>query len=236
MGVALPRDHTEYMRGRRRHALRTNLRRAATAGITCEVVSDRQRVDPELTGILRRHWRHLPEAELHAWTNRFRARGTRPGMTVMVVRAHEDRALAVLAATVDDSVCGIGFAMATCHEARWALHDHMVRALIARRVRYVLAGGHGPFGALAYSPNVQHYQHLLGYELRHVIPVPAHRAARRRRRLTLAALAASAALAAPASAGGAVWSSLLRSSIRRRESRPRSDAAQARRWPHRGRP
>lgn len=138
-GVALPRDHTEYMRGRRRHALRTNLRRAATAGITCEVVSDRQRVDPELTGILRRHWRHLPEAELHAWRNRFRARVTRPGTTVMVARAHDDRALAVLAATVDDSVCGIGFAMATCHEARWALHDHLVRALIARRVRYVLA-------------------------------------------------------------------------------------------------
>ena len=38
--LLLPRDHSAYLRGRRRQALRTNLRRAAAAGIVCEEVSD----------------------------------------------------------------------------------------------------------------------------------------------------------------------------------------------------
>jgi hypothetical protein len=124
-------------------------------------------------------------------------------MTVMVARDQDGGVLAVLAATIDDSVCAIGFAMATCHDARWALHDHLVRILIARRVRYLLSADEGPFGALGYPTNVQHYQHLLGYELRHLIPVDAYRAARRRRRLALAVLTACAALVAPPVALGA---------------------------------
>ena len=38
--LLLPCDHREYVRGRSRQALRTNVRRAVTAGIVCEVVSD----------------------------------------------------------------------------------------------------------------------------------------------------------------------------------------------------
>ncbi len=71
---------------------------------------------------------------------------------------------------IDDKVCLIEGARAICHEARWALHDHLVRILIARGVKYLLAEGGGPFGALGFETNVQHYQHLLGYELRHVSP------------------------------------------------------------------
>jgi hypothetical protein len=91
----------------------------------------------------------------------------------MVARDEHGRPLAYAAAIIDDTVCLIGSALATCHEARWALHDHLVRILIARRVRYLLAEGGGPFGALGFAVNVQHYQHLLGYELRHLSPVSA---------------------------------------------------------------
>jgi hypothetical protein len=195
--LLLPGDHADYLRGRRRHALRNNLRRAATAGIRCEVMSDSGRAGDEISGLLRQQWGHLPEAELDARTNHFRALVARPEMTVMVARDQCGGASALLAATIDDSVCAIGFAMATCHEARWALHDHLVRILIGRRVRYLFAKDEGPFGALGYPRSVQHYQHLLGYELRHVIPIPAYRAARRRRRLALAAVTASVALVAP---------------------------------------
>jgi hypothetical protein len=195
--LLLPGDHADYLRGRRRHALRTNLRRAATAGIRCEVMSDSRPTGDDVSVVLSRQWDRLPEAELHAWTNHFRARVARPEMTVMIARDQNGGALAILAATIDDSVCAIGFAMATCHEARWALHDHLVRILIAGRVQYLLAADEGPFGALGYPTNVQHYQHLLGYELRHVIPARAHRVARRRRRLVLAVVTASAALVAP---------------------------------------
>jgi hypothetical protein len=179
--LLLPEDHADYLRGRCRHALRTNLRRAATAGIRCEVLSDSRRVRDEVSVIVRRHWDHLPEAELCAWTDQFRARVARPEVTVLVARDQDGGALAVLGATIDDSVCAIGFAVAICHEARWALHDYLVRILIARRVRYLLAADEGLFGALGYPTNVQHYQHLLGYELRHLIPANSRTAARGRR-------------------------------------------------------
>jgi hypothetical protein len=151
---------------------------------------------------VRRQLNHLPEAELHAWANHFRARVARPEMTVTVARDQDGRALAVLAATIDESVCGIGLALATCHEARWALHDHLVRILIARHVRYLFAQDEGPFGALGYPTSVQHYQHLLGYELRHVIPVPARRRPRRRR-LVASIVVATAAVATAAPRAGA---------------------------------
>lgn len=210
--LLLPESHADYLRGRRRHALRTNLRRAAAAGIRCEVMSDSRRGGEELAVVLHRHWDGLPEAEMQAWTSHFCERIARPEMTVMVARDQSGGALAVLAATIDDSVCAISFAMATCHEARWALHDHAVRILIARRVRYLLAADEGPFGALAYPTNVQHYQHLLGYEVRHLIPARAHRTTHRRRVVaSVAVLAAKAALmAAPAAASAVAVLSFVR--------------------------
>ncbi len=161
-------------------------------------MSDSRRAGDEVSVVLRRQWNRLLERELDAWTNHFRALVARPGMTVMVARDQDGGALAVLAATIDESVCAIGFAMATCHEARWALHDHLVRILIARRVRYLLAEDDGPFGALGYPTNVQHYQRLLGYELRHVIPVRTRRTPRRRRLVaSLVVVTAAGAAVAP---------------------------------------
>lgn len=187
--LLLPADYADYLRGRRRHALRNNLRRAAAAGIRCEVLSDSRRTRDAVSRVVRHRWDHLPEAELDAWTNRFLARVTRPEMTVMVAYDRGGGASAVLAAAIDDSVCAIGFAVATCHEARWALHDHLVQTLIARRVRCLLAADEGLFGALGYSTSVQHHQHLLGYELRHVSPGGERAGPRRRRVLASAAVA-----------------------------------------------
>jgi hypothetical protein len=54
------------------------------------------------------------------------------------------------------------------------------------------------FGALGFTSGIRHYQHLLGYELRHVIPARPRRARRRRRLLvSLLAGAASAVLIVP---------------------------------------
>jgi hypothetical protein len=207
--LLLPQDHAEYLRGRRRHAVRNNLRRAAMTGVRCEVMNDSHRAGDEVSGILRQQWCDLPTAELDAQTNHFRGLVARPETTVMVARDQRGGTLAVLGATIDDSVCAIVFATATCHEARWALHDHLVRTLIDRRVRYLFAKDDGPFGALGYPRSVQHYQHLLGYELRHVTPIPGYRAARRRRRLALVLVTASVALvAAPAAQSTGSWSPL----------------------------
>jgi len=187
--LLLPDDYADYVRGRARHALRNNLRRAASAGIRCEVLTDSRLTSDAVARVVRHRWPHLPEAELDVWTNRFVARVTRPEMTVMVALDQQGDALGVLAAAIDDSVCAIGFAVATCHEARWALHDHLVRTLIARGVRYLLAADEGLFGALGYSTSVQHHQRLLGYELRHVSPGGERPGPRRRRVLASAAVA-----------------------------------------------
>jgi hypothetical protein len=189
--LLLPDDYADHLRGRRRHALRNNLRRAANTGIRCEVVSDARRTSDAVSRVVRHRWDYLNEAELETWTNRFHERVARPEMTVMVACDRDGAELAVLAAVIDDSVCAIGFAVATCHEARWALHDHLVRLLIARGVPYLLAADEGLFGALGYSTSVQHHQHLLGYELRHVIPVGTRSGVRRKRLLASAAVAAA---------------------------------------------
>jgi hypothetical protein len=162
--LLLPPDHSEYLRGRRRQALRTNLKRAAVAGITCETAADRSAFLNELEQI----YRPTAHNDLEDWRKEL----ARPEVTLMVARDPGGRLLAAVGVVGDSTLSLIIFATAISHEARWALHDHLVRALISRRVRYLLAEGSGPFGALGFSPNVQHYQHLLGYELRHLTPTP----------------------------------------------------------------
>jgi hypothetical protein len=115
-------------------------------------------------------------------------------MTLLTARNEDGQALAVALVVIDDSVCLIQWAASTSHEARWALHHHLVELLIARGVRYLLAAGGGTFGALGFETPVQHYQHLLGYELRHLTAARAQAAARRPR-LVVALVAVAGAMA-----------------------------------------
>jgi hypothetical protein len=201
--LLLPRDHADYLRGRRRQALRTNLRRAAAAGIQCEVVSDQRRAVEDISHVVGRQWSWLTEAEFEAVLTDVRSAVKRPEITVTVARDEHGQPLATLAAIIDDTVCLITGAVATNHDARWALHDHLVRLLIAQGARHLLVDGGGTFGALGFTPNVQHYQHLLGYELRHVIPPPSDRLREGRRLIASLALAvATAVITLPRAAAG----------------------------------
>lgn len=186
--LILPQHHEEYLRGRRRQALRTNLKKARIAGIRCETTNDRTVALDVLSDEFNR--RDTSSGDRERWG----ATLARPEVTVMVAYDRRDTPLAISAAVIDDTVCLIELALARSHEARWALHDHLVRTLIARRVRYLLATGGGPLGALAFATNVQHYQRLLGYELRHVIPAsPQPKTRRRRPRTSVVAVAATMA-------------------------------------------
>jgi hypothetical protein len=169
--LLLPTDYTDYRRGHRRQALRTNLRRAADAGIWCESASDPAEALEALAEVLtaRTNTPGDPAELLISWEDHF----SRPETTTVVARDSAGRPMAVAAAVIDAEVCLIQFAVASSHEARWALHDHLVRALTERGVKYLLAEGGGPFGALGFEAELHHYQHLLGYELRHLIPVSA---------------------------------------------------------------
>jgi hypothetical protein len=182
--LILPSDHSAYVRGRRRQAVRTNLRNASDAGITCDVLCDRRRALDDLQTVFDR--RRVPVDPDNDW----RSWAGGPETTYLVARDRRSRPLAAAAVVIDESVCLIKLAVASDHLARWALHDHLVRLLIARGVRYVVAAGGGPFGALGLGPGVQHYQHLLGYELRHVIP-QTERLTRRQRLVTSGILAAA---------------------------------------------
>jgi hypothetical protein len=171
--LVLPARHDDYLRGRRRQALRTNLRRAAAAGIRCEWIAEPSRALDAAREILARR-PSSTEADLapvmRAWAPLFASLDVALG----IARDDQGRPLAVMASVIDQSVCVIRVAVARSHEARWALHDHLVRCLIVRQVKYLLCEGGGPFGALGFEPEVQHYQRLLGYELRHLVPRSAH--------------------------------------------------------------
>jgi hypothetical protein len=167
--LILPKQHSEYLRGRRRQALRTNLRRAEVAGIRCEAITDPQHAFDDVTEIVKHRRMPLTSAELPILAS-WQAMLEGPEMTVVVARDQSGRPLALMGAVIDDSVCLIRLAVASNHEARWALHDHLVRILVARGVQYVFGEGGGPFGAVGFDTNTHHYQHLLGYELLHLKP------------------------------------------------------------------
>ena len=174
--LILPEHHTDYLRGRRRQALRTNLRRADVAGIRCQAISDPRRAFDEITEIIKHRRTLLTGDELPILAS-WPAVLSGTEMTLIVARDRLGRPLAITGAVIDDAVCLIRVAVASSHEARWALHDHLVRILIACGVRYLLAEGGGPFGALGFDTNVHHYQRLLGYELRHLRPRTSRRLA-----------------------------------------------------------
>ena len=168
--LLLPEDHSEYLRGRRRHALRSNLRRAARAGVRCEAISDPVSALGAAEQIVLARRLRSTAAELAGLKEAWSALFARPEVTLLIARDRDDRPLAIVAAVIDESVCLVQVAVASGHLARWALHDYLVRILIRGRVRYLLVEGDGPFGALGFDPDVHHYQRLLGYELRHLIP------------------------------------------------------------------
>lgn len=191
--LVLPDEHATYLSGRRRKTVRRNLRRAAAAGIRCEVVSNRRSAFDDISHVLRHHPRSPIDPSFQAVADKVHAIARRAETTVVVARDEDGRPVAIMTCVIDEVVCVITAAVAISREPRWALHDHLVRLLITRRVRYLLGDGEGPFGALGFTRSVQHYQHLLGYELRHVVPASPPRVTPRRR------LAASLALAAAAS-------------------------------------
>ena len=167
--LVLPENHSEYLRGRRRQALRTNLRKAEALGIGCETISNPSDALDEITEIetyrrVRPAWAQLPLPPY------WRTVLDGPEITLLIARDRLGHPLAAMAAVIDDAICVVRVAVASSHEARWALHDYLVRVLIGRGVSYLLVDGGGPFGALGFDANVQHYQRLLGYELRHVKP------------------------------------------------------------------
>jgi hypothetical protein len=141
-------------------------------GIRCDVITDPADALDAVQDVLETRRATATEADWHTLTAGWPEVFWRPETTLMVAREPSGRPRAVTAAVIDEALCLIQMAVASSHEARWALHNDLVRTLIGRRVRYLLVDGEGPFGAIGFDPDVQYYQRLLGYELRHIVLFP----------------------------------------------------------------
>jgi hypothetical protein len=139
----LPSDFATYLRGRRRQAVRTNVRRARDLGIDCHswTVPAWTRPEQKLT----------QAAPVEYWW------ATRP-----------DGATVGEAWLTVDGECALLHAMA-CSEryARWLLHTAIVERLCAARCRLLLTNS---FDVPLMPPGQQYFQRLLGYSIERVRP------------------------------------------------------------------
>jgi hypothetical protein len=153
----LPASSAEYLSGRRRQALRTNLRRAADAGITCAAVTDE---------------RELLRVTDRVTARRGATRGTllrpdaRPSPSRVFAAAYDGAGdpVGVSQLLVDDPWAGlIHMVTAVGHEeaplVRYALHAHMAVGLVERGVTSFVVGG----SMLLTSPGTRYFQGRTGF-------------------------------------------------------------------------
>ncbi len=147
----LPERPEDYLRGRSRQALRTNLHRAEAAGLRCRPLPD---LDERLDT--------ASELGMEEWTAKLEQR---PGDPVWVARNEAGENVGLLWATVDDEWAMLRLLVARCSEARYALHTELVSHLCASGVRYLFVR---KGCALLLPPGLQYLQQLLGYRVAHL--------------------------------------------------------------------
>jgi hypothetical protein len=152
----LPGSHAEYLRGRPRQALRTNLTRAAQVGIECADVTSPDE--------LRRVTEHLAQRRRQPPEDIVKA-GCRPSADRLFAVAYDgDEPLGLAQALIDGPRAGlVCMVSATEHEhallVRYALHSHLVERLIGRDVGQLVVGG----SMLLTSPGTRYFQRRLGF-------------------------------------------------------------------------
>jgi len=171
--LRLPATPAEYLRGRPRQALRTNVTRAAQAGLTAEVMTD----GPELRGCV---------AAVAALRGQepdrvLRAEG-HPGVRQLfvVVRDRAGDPVALSESVVDGRWAGLGaLVIALGHPdnqvMRYLLHVETVKALMAEGVQALTVGG----SMLLTSTGTRYFQRRTGYQPVWLRPLPPGRAPRR---------------------------------------------------------
>lgn len=138
----------DYLRGRRKQAMRTNLRHAEKLGSTVRVASVKEAADVN-TERRRRGQRTI---------------ATRPGQALVLVEGTDGTPRGFSVVTIDrewahlDSFVGQG-PREEFLAARYLLQLHVVEYLRTRDVRYLHAGS-----ALAVNTSIQYFQYLVGYD------------------------------------------------------------------------
>jgi hypothetical protein len=157
----LPERPADYLRGRSRQALRTNLHRAEAANLRCDAVLD---LEDRLEAVV--------QLGMEDWAAKLDGRPEDP---VWIARDGADTNVGLLWATVDSEWAMLRLLVAEFSEARYALHTALVTDLCSRGVRHLFAR---KGSALLLTPGLQYFQQRLGYQVAHL------RLRRRARRAT----------------------------------------------------
>lgn len=144
--LKLPRHIEEYLRGRSRQAVRTNLRRADAAGIDCILTSHHEQRRSAAAALGISNWVDPPRDP------------------VWIARAGS-KDIGILWATIDTQWALLRALEASQSEARYALHTALVAELCAKGVTYLFAQG---ANALLLPTGQQYFQKLLGYGVAHL--------------------------------------------------------------------
>jgi hypothetical protein len=148
--LVLPETHAGYLRGRSRQALRTNMRKARDAGISCRPMvhlSERRAAALDLrarTGMAR--W---PDESL-----------CRPGDVWWLAHDRRGEGVALAQLTVDREWALLQSLVSTQRPSRYLLHSEVVAALIAADVQYLAVN---TSTAPLLHPSLQYWQRLLGF-------------------------------------------------------------------------
>jgi hypothetical protein len=147
----LPERPADYLRGRSRQALRTNLHRAEAANLRCDAVLD---LEERLDAVV--------QLGMEDWAAKLDGRPEDP---VWIARDGADTNVGLLWATVDSEWAMLRLLVAEFSEARYALHTALVTDLCSRGVRHVFAR---KGSALLLTPGLQYFQQRLGYQVAHL--------------------------------------------------------------------
>jgi hypothetical protein len=149
--LCVPERAEDYLRGKSRQAVRTNLSRAKDARLQCHPVYD---IDDRSS--------LAAELGMDEWIPKL---VDRPHDPVWVVRDGTGENAGLLWATVDSDCAMLRLLVATRSEARYVLHTALVKHLCAEGVSYLFARNRG---ALMLAPGLQYFQRLLGYQVAHL--------------------------------------------------------------------
>jgi hypothetical protein len=154
--LGLPGSHADYLRGRPRQALRTNLKRAAEAGFRCADVGNQEelrQVTEHIAGRRGQPAEEIVDPRTQLLPDR-----------IFSVAYDGDLPVALSHALVDGPWAGlIRMVTAVDHEhaplVRYTLHSHLVERLIGRGVDQLVVGG----SMLLTSPGTRYFQCRLGF-------------------------------------------------------------------------
>jgi hypothetical protein len=189
--LPLPTSHAEYLRGRSKQALRTNLTRAMQAGLTCAIAESPEVAWRSARFIATQRGQRLEDVVL---------RRPRAGLLRRFLVAYDGAGdpVGLSETIVDGEWAGLAVLLSSpAHEdaqrIRYLLQSHTVDGLIGDGVRTLVVGG----SMLLTSPGTRYFQRRTGYLPAWLRPTPRVTAGTRRRStpatgpLTLADLAAA---------------------------------------------